>query len=418
MVTAKPKNIFRVLLSGRMLAAALMGFSSGLPLILTGSTMQAWMKEGGIDLSLIGFMSLVGLPYTMKFLWAPFFDRFAVPGFGRRRGWLLVVQILLAAAIAAMAFVDPGARTSLFVVAAFMVTFFSASQDILIDSYRRETLADEELGLGSSLYVNGYRVAMLLASSGALILAEQTSWRTAYLIMAAAMGVGILCTLFSREPEMKTAAPRNIREAVVEPILEFFRRGDALLTLAFIFLYKVGEQMASSMTMPMYLDLGFTKTEVGSVVKLFGFWASLGGGFLGGLWMIKLGIKRALIVFGVLQSVGLLGFALLPQWGHSLEGLAGVVFTENLCAGMATTAYVAFMASQTNRRFTATQYALLSSLMGVPRVIVSAPTGWMAQQMGWPMFFVVCTVLTVPGLWLITRLKDEGAMQVPQPKGL
>ncbi|MBU4603464.1 MAG: AmpG family muropeptide MFS transporter, partial [Proteobacteria bacterium] len=364
-----------------MLVSLLMGFACGLPLLLTISLLQAWMREQGVDLATIGLMALVGLPYTLKFLWAPLLDRYTLPFLGRRRGWLLVAQLCLMAAIVGLGLTQPAQQPTMVAMVALLVTFFSASQDTLVDAYRREDLSDEELGLGSSLYVNGYRVGMLLASGGGMILADHISFAMVYLIMAGTMLVGVFTTLFCHEPPHPTGAPRSLREAVVEPFVEYFQRSGALGLLAFVLLYKIGDSMASTMTTPFYLDLGFTKTEIGTVVKLFGFWATIGGGLLGGIVILRLGIRRCLWVFGILQAMSTAGFAALAYLGHHLMGLAAVIAFENLTSGMGTAAFLAFMASLTDRRFTATQYALLSSLIGVPRVLASAPTGWMAQTM-------------------------------------
>ncbi len=399
---ARQGPLRKVIFSGRMLVALLMGFSCGLPLLLTFAVLQAWMKEAGVDLTVIGLMALVGLPYTLKFLWAPLFDRFRLPFLGRRRGWLLVSQVALAAAIAGLGLSDPRSPW-LIAAAAGLVTFFSASQDIVVDAYRREDLADSELGLGSSLYVNGYRVGMLLASGGGLILADHIPFSAVYLIMAACMLPGIVTTLLAPEPDMPAGAPTSIREAVIDPLVEYFSRTDAVWILAFILCYKLGDTMASAMTTPFYLDIGFSKTEIGAVVKLFGFWATILGSLAGGVLMLRLGIRLSLWLFGFLQAVSTAGFALLAVIGHSVAALSGVIAFENFSGGMGTAAYAAFMASITNKKFTATQYALLSSLMGVPRVLASAPTGWFAKVMGWQGFFILCTLIAIPGLLLLQR---------------
>ncbi|MEA3347742.1 MAG: AmpG family muropeptide MFS transporter, partial [Pseudomonadota bacterium] len=374
-----------------MLVSLLMGFACGLPLLLTISILQAWMKEAGVDIKVIGLFSLVGLPYTLKFLWAPVMDRFTLPFLGRRRGWLLLFQLTLMLAIAVLGLTNPLASPLLVALAAFMVTFFSASQDIVVDAYRREDLSDLELGLGSSLYVNGYRVGMLLAGSGGLIMADHLSYRSVYLLLAAAMLVGVITTCLCREPEHSHGTPSTFKEAVVGPFVDYFSRRGALLLLVFILFYKIGDQMASTMTMPFYLDLGFTKTEIGTVVKLFGFWATIGGGLLGGVILLRLGIYRSLWIFGILQAISTAGFALLANVGGGLSLLAAVIAFENLSGGMGTAAYVAYMASLTNKKFTATQYALLSSLMGIPRVLASAPTGFVVSALGWSSFFIFCT---------------------------
>jgi len=387
-----------------MLVALLMGFSCGLPLLLTISVLQAWMKEEGVDLTVIGMMALVGIPYTLKFLWAPFLDRFTLPFLGRRRGWLLVAQFALIFSITGLGFTDPGKNPWIVAFAAFLVTFFSASQDIVVDAYRREDLPDQELGLGSSLYVNGYRVGMLLASGGGLIMADYIPFSMVYLIMAACILPGVLTTLLAPEPTITHGIPRTIREAVADPLVEYFKRQGALWILAFILLYKIGDTMASAMTIPFYLDIGFSKTEIGAIVKLFGFWAVIAGTLIGGVLMLRLGINRSLWIFGFLQAISTACFALLAWIGHSVSALSGVIAFENLSSGMGTAAYMAFMASITNKRFTATQYALLTSLMGVPRVLASAPTGFLAKNMGWVSFFIACTLIAIPGMLLLLKI--------------
>lgn len=395
-----------------MLVSFAMGFACGLPLLLTITVLQAWMKEEGVDLTVIGIMSLVGLPYTVKFLWAPVMDRFTLPFLGRRRGWLLIAQIALICSILLLGLSNTK-NLWMIAVSAFLVTFFSASQDIVVDAYRREDLADAELGLGSSLYVNGYRVGMLLASGGGLIMADYMSFTMVYLIMAACMLPGLLTTLLTPEPVVPAGTPGSLKEAVVNPLIDYFSRQGALWILAFILFYKIGDTMASAMTIPFYLDIGFTKTEVGAVVKLFGFWATIIGALTGGVMMLRLGISRSLWIFGILQAVSTAGFALLAKIGHSIPALAGVIAFENLSGGMGTAAYVAFMGSITNKKFTATQYALLSSLMGVPRVLASAPTGYFAKHMGWASFFIMCTLIAIPGMLLLMKfapwsLKEGG----------
>jgi len=390
--------------SPRMLVALIMGFSCGLPLLLTISVLQAWMQQEGVDLTVIGLMSLVGLPYTVKFLWAPFLDRYTLPFLGRRRGWLLMAQLALVCSISGLGFTDPGDSPWGVALAAFWVTFFSASQDIVVDAYRREDLTDTELGLGSSLYVNGYRVGMLLASGGGLIMADHIPFSMVYQILAACMIPGILTTLLAREPDIgTTVTPHTLKEAVIDPLVEYFSRPSAVWILAFILFYKIGDTMASAISIPFYLDVGFTKTEIGAVVKLFGFWATIGGSLMGGILMIRLGINRSLWIFGVLQALSTACFALLSRIGPHVSALSGVIGFENLSGGMGTAAYVAFMASITNKRFTATQYALLSSLMGVPRVMASAPTGFLAKHLGWGWFFIACTLIAIPGMLLLLK---------------
>jgi PAT family beta-lactamase induction signal transducer AmpG len=408
----RQSSIIHAVFSRQMLVSLIMGFACGLPLLLTLSVLQAWMKEAGVDLAVIGMMSLAGIPYTVKFVWAPFLDRFTLPFLGRRRGWLLTAQILLMLSIMGLGFSNPVKYPWMLAVSAFLVTFFSASQDIVVDAYRREDLRDEELGLGSSLYVNGYRIGMLLASGGGLILADHMPFSLVYLILAVCLLPGIITTVLTPEPSVPFEPPRTLREAVIEPLTEYFSRSGALWMLAFILLYKIGDTLASAMTTPFYLDIGFSKTEIGAVVKLFGFWATIAGGLAGGIMMLKMGINRSLWVFGFLQAVSTAGFVLLARIGHSIPALSAVIGFENLSAGMGTAAYAAFMAALTHKRFTATQYALLTSLMGIPRVMASAPTGFLAKNMGWEGFFMTCTLMAIPGMMLLFRFAPWNA-EVP-----
>jgi PAT family beta-lactamase induction signal transducer AmpG len=396
-------SLWHTIFTRRMLVALIMGFASGLPLLLTISVLQAWMQEAGVDLTVIGIMALVGLPYTLKFLWAPVLDRFTLPWLGRRRGWLLVAQLALIASIVGLGLTDPAHNPWQVAIVAFIVTFFSASQDIVVDAYRREDLSDDELGLGSALYINGYRIGMLLASGGGLILADHMPFTLVYLLMAACLLPAVATTLLTPEPVLPHRPPQTLRQAVIQPFTEYFARPEAFWILAFILFYKLGDTMAASMTIPFYLAIGFSKTQIGAVVKLFGFWATVGGSLIGGLVMLRLGIGRSLWVFGLLQALSTAGFAFLAHMGANLPALAAVISFENLSSGMGTAAYAAFMASITDKRFTATQYALLSSLMGVPRVIAATPTGFLAKYMGWESFFIACALIAIPGLLLLLK---------------
>ena len=408
------KSIIRVLFSRRILVAFLMGFSSGLPLLLTIGVLQAWMKEKGVDLTWIGMITLVQLPYTWKFIWAPVLDRFTLPFLGRRRGWLLVAQLCLIGSIAALGYSDPVSNVVAMVVAAILVSFFSASQDIVIDAYRREDLADEELGLGSSMYIYGYRLGMLLAGGGGLIMADHMPYSRVYLIMAACMVPGVVTTLLTPEPKIRAGTPRTMKEAVIDPMVEYFSRTNAIWILVFILLYKIGDTMASAITTPFYLDLGFSKTDIGAVVKVFGTGATLTGAFLGGIILLRLGISRSLWIFGILQAVSTACFALLARIGYSIPALSGVIAFENLSSGMGTAAFVAFMASITNKKFTATQYALLTSLIGVPRTFASAVTGIMAKHIGWENFFIACALVAIPGMLLLVKFAPWNSKSVAE----
>ncbi|MEN9560299.1 MAG: hypothetical protein RLZZ502_1510 [Pseudomonadota bacterium] len=391
-----------------MLLSGLMGFASGLPLLLTLSTLQAWMKDSKVSLATIGLTAFIGLPYTLKFLWAPLIDRYQLPiGVqGRRRSWLVLTQILLILAIVALANSSPTVNLWGTACAALVLAFFSATQDIVVDAYRRESLKDVEQGLGSAMYVNGYRVGMLLAGGGALALADAIGFQKMYWVMAVAMSAGVLTTLFAPEPDTEASVPKSLQEAVVQPFVEFFTRPGATLTLLFILLYKLGDTLAGAITTPFYMDLGFSKTEIGAVVKLWGFWATLVGGTIGGILILRFGVARTLFWFGVGQMLSTFGFVLLAHTGHNLPMLASVIAFENFTGGMGTAVFVGFMGSLTDKRFTATQYALLSSLMGVPRVILSAPMGFFASAWGWPTYFVFCTLIALPGLYLALKAKS------------
>lgn len=387
-----------------MLIVLLMGFSSGLPLLLIGGTLKAWMRDDGLDLTTIGFFSLVGLPYTFKFIWAPLMDRYVPPFLGRRRGWLLVSQLLLMGALIGISVLNPTTSLGALSALAVVIAFFSASQDIVADAYRREILKDEELGFGSSLFINGYRFAMYIAQSGALIIAGLVSWDLTYKIMGLLMGVGILTTLFAREPETGAIPPRTIREAVIGPFHEFFSRKGSLTILAFILFYKLGDTMASEMLNPFYLDMGFSLVEIGAIAKTIGLAGTLGGAAVGGLIILKTGMKPALWLFGFLQAASTALFVLLVYAGHSISTLSLVIGVETVTGGMGMAAYAGYMASVTNRKFTATQMALLTSLMGVPRVFFGATTGYLAETLGWAGFFILCTAIAAPGLLLLHRI--------------
>ncbi len=400
------EGFWRVFFSRRMIVNLFFGFSSGLPLLLTSSALQAWMRDQGIDLKTVGLVALIGVPYAFKYLWSPIFDRFTLPFLGRRRGWILVIQCLLALSVSAMAYCDPHANISLLVCVAVVIAFLSASQDIVVDAYRRESLSDEELGLGSSIFVNGYRVGMLVASGLSLIIADQfDSWKIAYLCMAGFVGVGIITTFFAEEPEQDSPSPRNFKESVLDPFIEYFKRPNALWILAFILLYKLGDTLASNMTMPFYLDIGFTKTEIGSTVKLVGLWSGITGGLIGGALILKLGIIRALLIFGILQALTIPSFSVLALVGPNITFLVLAIVLETVTAAMGTSAYVAYMGSITNRKFTATQYALLSSVISVPRNILASPTGVIAQNIGYFNFFIFCALAAIPGLLLIAKIR-------------
>ena len=394
-------DTFKKIFSYRMLIMLLMGYSAGLPLLLTGGTLQAWMTDEKVDLTSIGLVSLIGMPYVLKFLWAPFLDRFQIPFFGRRRGWMIVFQFLIALSIFGLSMSNPKANLIMVIGWSFLIALFSASQDVVLDAYRREILPEEELGLGSSLYVNGYRLAMLVSGAFALTLADHMAWGNVYKLMAGLMLPAILFTFIAPKENIHIKIPSNMKEAVFGPFKEFLSRKGAWIMLLFILLYKVGDSMAANMTTPFILLMGYSKTDLGTVAKAAGVVATIAGGLLGGILMLRFSMKWSLIFFGILQAVSTLGFAALPSMPVQISSLAIVIAIENLASGMGTAAYAAYMASITNKQFTATQYALLTALMGIPRVIMASPTGKMAELMGWEGFFIFCTVVALPGLLLL-----------------
>lgn len=397
-------SIKEAFLNRRMLICIFTGFSSGLPLYILITLLPAWLRSEGVDLKSIGLFALIQLPFTWKFLWAPLFDRY-VPPMGRRRGWLFITQIALLLTIPVLGYLQPHYQLWGVVWLAITVAFFSASQDIVLDAYRREILLDNELGLGNVIHVNAYKIAGLIPGALSLVLADHVPWTVVYFITALFMLPGIVMTLVVAEPRFE-GAPKTLKAAVLEPFEEFRSRGlqSGLLILAFIFFYKLGDSMATALATPFYLDMGFSKTEIGLVAKNAGLWPSVIGGLLGGVWMIRLGINRALWVFGVIQMIAILGFAWLTQTGHSLVWLAVVIGFEALGVGLGTAAFVAFIARATHPLYTATQFALFTSLAAVPRTFANAATGFLAEALGWKSFFLLCFCLAVPGMMLLIKV--------------
>ena len=397
----------QALFNRRMLICVCTGFSSGLPLYILLSLLPAWLRSEHVDLRAIGLFALVQFPYNWKFLWSPLLDRYALPAFGRRRGWMLLSQIALIVALPAFGALNPQIDLMAIALLATTVAFFSATQDIVLDAYRREILPDPELGLGNSIHVNAYRIAGLIPGSLSLILADILPWRSVFFITALFMLPGILMTLVVREPSVAGTKPRTLREAVVEPFREFMsRRGvrPALLMLTFMVLYKLGDSMATALATPFYLDMGFTKTEIGLIAKHAGLWPAVIGGLLGGLWMLKLGINRALWIFGVVQAISIPGFALLTAFPQDRIMLAVAIGFEALGVGLGTVAFVAFIARATHPLYTATQFALFTSLATAPRVLINSVTGALVEQVGWLHFFMICTLLALPGMLLLPKV--------------
>ena len=414
-MTASP---WRALANRRMLICVLTGFSSGLPLYLLLNLVPAWLKTEGLSLKAIGAFALIQFPYTWKFIWSPFLDRYALPLLGRRRGWMGATQLVLLGAIAWLGTLSPTAELGMVVGLTALIAFLSATQDIVLDAYRRELLPEIELGIGNAIHVNAYKLAGLVPGSLSLVLADHLPWQQVFLVTALFMAPGLAMTLMVREPVTAAGAPRTLRDAVVEPFREFFGRHgvqSALVVLAFIFLYKLGDSLCTALATPFYLDMGFSKTEIGLIAKNAGLWPSVIGGLLGGLWMIKLGINRALWVFGVVQWVAIYGFAWLAWLGPGesdtarLGVLAVVIGLEALGVGLGTTAFVAYMARTTHPAYTATQLALFTSLMAVPRTFINASAGWLVEALGWYNFFLLCGVLAIPGMLLLVKVAPWNA---------
>jgi MFS transporter, PAT family, beta-lactamase induction signal transducer AmpG len=396
-----------ILFTRKMLTCIFLGFSSGMPLFVLISLVPAWLRSNHVDLATIGLFALVGLPYTWKFVWSPLMDRFKLPFLGRRRGWAVLTQLGLLLSIGVLGQFDPTTSLGPIVWIVFAVALFSASQDIVLDAYRRELLADDELGTGTSFWINAYRLSGLVPGSLALILADHLPWTAVFWITGLFMLVGIITTLTIKEVSDDALAPRTLREAVIDPFVEFFSRDGivaGLAILAFLFLYKLGDNMATALATPFYLDMGYSKTEIGTVAKFAGLWAVIAGATVGGLVMLRLSINRALWLFGLVQMLTILPFVWLSQAGHTLMGLFVVVSGEYLAVGLGSVALTAFMARETSKAFTATQFALFSSLIAVPRTFANASTGFIVEAVGWTQFFIICTIAAIPGMLLLLKV--------------
>ena len=404
-------TIKEAIFNRRMLICIFTGFASGMPLYLLISLVPAWLRTEGVGLKEIGFFALVGLPYTWKFLWSPLLDRYQLSLFsfrpGLRRSWMLGTQLALLAAIAALGFFDPSSQLWPIAWLCLLIAFLSATQDIVLDAYRRQLLSDEELGMGSSIHVNAYRIAGLVPGSLSLILADILPWQTVFIATSAFMLTGIGLTLSIREPAQAARHPTSLRSAVINPFNEFFSRQgikQACLILLFMLLYKLGDSMATALATPFYLDLGFTKTQIGLVAKNAALWPMIVGGILGGILMIRIGINRALWLFGLVQIISILGFAILARVGEGVWLLALAISFEYLGVGLGTAAFVAFIARSTHPAFAATQFALFTALTAVPRTVASSATGIIVEGMGWENFFYLCTALAIPGMLLLLKV--------------
>ncbi len=405
------QSLLKQIVSRNMLICIFTGFSSGLPLYILVSLLPLWLRSEAVDLKTIGFFTLVTLPFTWKFLWSPFMDRFVPPFLGRRRGWMLITQVLLLLSLMAFGWLNPQSQVGLYSIAglATLVAFFSASQDIVLDAFRREILPDSELGLGNSIHVNAYRIAGLVPGSLSLILADYFAWRDVFIITSLFMLPGLFLTLvLSTEPNIPLKKHRTLKENVLEPFHEFFsRKGikSAFGILLFIFLYKLGDSMATALISPFYLDMGFSKTQIGLVVKNASLWPMVVASIVGGIIMLKTGINRALWLFGFVQIITILGFAWLAHFGRfeevdnfALLALSLVVAAEYIGIGLGTSAFVAFMARETNPLYTATQLALFTSLSALPRATLNSQAGVLIDALGYYHYFWLCFFLAIPGM--------------------
>ncbi len=427
----KNKSLFRAIINKNMLICIFNGFTAGLPLYYLFQLVPAWLRDEGVDLKTIGLFALIGLPYTWKFIWSPIMDRWTPPFLGRRRGWMLITQVALMATMFAFSFLDPKLSIWLIAYTAFVLAFFSASQDIVLDAYRRELLPDGELGLGNSMYMNGYRASGFISGGLGIFLAGTMPWPTVHFIIGLFMVVGIVKTFLIKEAIQNINPPKSLRDSVVEPLKEFFKRKgihQAILVIVFMFFYKFGDNLATALSTPFYLDMGFSKAIIGSIVKSTGFFSTLIGTFLGGVIIFKIGINKSLWIFGFVQMISILGFALLatyPQGVIFLDYLLSPIFLlgsviafEYLGVGLGASAMVAFMARSSNINFTATQFALFSSILALPRTLANATTGFLIEGvqstdgiyfeifgsfegMGYINFFYFCTACAIPGMILL-----------------
>ena len=404
-------NLRQSILNRRMLICIFTGFASGMPLYVLISLVPAWLRTEGVGLKEIGLFSLIGLPYVWKFLWSPLLDRYSLPLLfyrpGLRRSWMLSTQLLLLITLAMLGFLDPLIHLWYIAWLCLGIAFLSATQDIVLDAYRRQILPDQELGLGNSIHVNAYRVAGLVPGSLSFILSDFLPWNIVFVVTSAFVLVGIILTLSVSEPNSNHNQPATLRAAIIDPFDDFLSRQgvkQAFLILIFMLLYKLGDSMATALATPFYLDMGYSKTDIGIVAKNAALWPTIIGGIAGGILMLKIGINRALWLFGFVQIVSILGFALLARVGEGLWLLGLVIGFEYLGVGLGTAAFVAFIARTTNPAFAATQFALFTALTAVPRTISSATTGIIVESIGWENFFYLCTLIAVPGMILLIKV--------------
>jgi len=410
-------QVIKIMLSWKMLVMFFFGFSSGFPYYIIKDVLKFWMMDANVDIAKIGLFALVGMPYTLKFVWSPLMDGFVPPFLGRRRGWILMAQIGLMGTIALLGQFDPEQSLVWIAVFALCLNFFGASQDIALDAFRREYLTSKELGFGTGVWMNAWRLGTFV-SVGLSVLADfNVTWQTIFFMLTAVMGVGVITTLLVPEPVVEEPLPVNMKQVIFEPFVEFFQRHYAILILLFILLYKIGDNMASAMTIPYIVQMGFTKAQYFVIVKGVGMLGLFGGVLVGGSVMIRLGIAKSLYIFGVLQAISTAFFAVLNYIDHGSAFwidynqtlLGGIVAFEFFSTGLGQAAYATYMAIQTNKRFTATQYALLTSLMGVPGVFAAALTGYLSQFLGWNVFYYVCAAISLPGIFLLFKIAPWNA---------
>lgn len=396
--------MLQVFKSRKMAALLLLGLSSGLPLYLTSRTLQAWLTVAGVDLSAIGFISLVSLPYSLKFLWAPLIDGFSFPFLGRRKGWLMVTQLALAIAIATMALQRPAEALQLVAINAVVIAFLSATQDITIDAYSTDILDRHEVGVGAGIKIVGYRAGMVLAGGVALILADRLSWPTVYALLGILMLLILVFSARVAEPALRDAPPSSLREAVRMPFVDFISRTGGtrgIWILAFVVLYRLGDSLIDNMTTPFLLQTGFSQTDVGTVQGVIGLFTTIVGLLAGGAVLSRIGIDQSLWIFGILQLTSNFAYLLLANVGRNYPMMVATIIIENFCYGLATAAIVGFIMSLCNPKFSATQYALLSSVMAVGRNVLAAPAGSIAEATGWPLFFLISVAAALPGMALL-----------------
>ncbi len=401
---ATNRGVWASLLNRRMAICLAIGFSSGLPLFFLTQLVPAWLRRADIGVGMIGLINLATFPYIWKFVWAPFMDRFVPPFLGRRRGWMMITQVLLLGILVLFGRLDPVSDFGLIVILMILTAFVSASQDIVIDAYRRELLPDHELGVGNSFHINAYRIAALVPGSLGLILADLVPWSVVYLVVGSFMLVGIVTTLLISEAPRVGAPPPTLAKAIVEPFKDFFLRRElswALAVLGFMMLYKLGDNMATALETVFFIDMGFSNTEIGGVAKVAKLWALLVGVTIGGIAMIRIGINRALWVFGVFQICSILGYMALSMVGNNLTVLFAAVSLEYLGVGLGTVALTAFIAKLCSTNFTAVQISLLTSVAALPRTIVNSATGLMVESMGYTQFFFVCFLCAIPGMLML-----------------